>query len=77
MIGSIATVPLSDGASAGPANSPLYADPLQDTLLERVGVQVPVIPWPAPPKRVLRISANLYNSIGDYEILAGALPSLV
>ena len=77
MIGSIATAPLSDGATTGPANSPLYSDPLQDTLMERVGVQAPVIPWPAPPQRVLRISAHLYNSIGEYEILAGALPGLV
>ena len=77
MIGSIATLPISDGTATGPLRSPLYADPLQDTLLERFGVQVPVIPWPAPPRRVLRISAQLYNSIEEYETLAGALPGLL
>ena len=77
MIGSIATVPIRDGTPAAPARSPLYADPLQQTLLEDFGVQVPVIPWPAPPRRVLRISAQLYNTLDQYEILAAALAKLL
>ncbi len=77
MIGSIASVPLPDGGSKEPPTSPLYADPLQAALLERFGVQVPVIPWPAPPRRVLRISAQLYNSLDEYETLAGALRTLL
>lgn len=77
MIGSIATVPIGDSVSAGPPTSPLYEDPLQDALVERFGVQVPVIPWPGPPRRVLRISAQLYNAIGEYRRLAGALPGLL
>jgi len=77
MIGAIATVPISDGTATGPPRSPLYADPLQAALLERFGVQAPVIPWPAPPRRVLRISAQLYNTVADYETLARALPTLL
>jgi isopenicillin-N epimerase len=42
-------------------------------LLRRHGIEVPIIPWPAPPKRVLRISAQLYNSLPEYERLAEAL----
>jgi isopenicillin-N epimerase len=38
---------------------------------------VPIIPWPAPPKRVLRISAQLYNSLPQYEKLGRALASLL
>jgi isopenicillin-N epimerase len=74
MIGSLATVPLPDGDGA-PPSSPLYLDALQDTLLERHGIEVPVIPWPAPPKRLLRISAQIYNDHSDYQRLGAALPS--
>jgi isopenicillin-N epimerase len=72
MIGSIASVPLPDG-SADPPASALYADPLQDELLAAWQVEVPVIPWPAPPKRLVRISAQLYNDMSDYRRLAEAL----
>jgi isopenicillin-N epimerase len=72
MIGSLASVPIADGASTGPVSA-LYCDPLQDELRERAGIEVPIIPWPAPPHRLLRISAQLYNMAADYERLAGAL----
>ncbi len=72
LIGSLASVPLPDGAP-GSLRPPLYLDPLQDVLLERYDVEVPVIPWPAPPRRLLRISAQLYNGLGEYEALADAL----
>jgi isopenicillin-N epimerase len=74
MIGSLAALPLPDGA-AEPSRSALYLDPLQDVLLERHGIEVPVIPWPAPPERLLRISAQLYNSKDDFRRLAEALRS--
>ena len=76
MIGALAVVPLPDGRGEAPS-SPLYLDPLQDALLERWGVEVPVIPWPAPPRRLLRISAQIYNERADYERLAGALVELL
>jgi isopenicillin-N epimerase len=71
MIGSLASLPLPAG-SPDPPRSALYADPLQDALLAR-GIEVPVIPWPSPPRRLLRISAQLYNRIDEYELLADAL----
>ena len=55
--------------------SPLYNDPLQERLLRRYGIEVPIIPWPCPPHRLLRISAHLYNSLRQYELLAEALTS--
>ena len=75
MIGSLAAVPLPDGDSVEPP-SPLYNDPLQRTLRERFAIEVPVIAWPAPPRRLIRVSAQLYNRIEQYETLAAALREL-
>ncbi len=72
-LGSLASIPIADAASSEPPLSPLYADPLQDRLLAVDGIEVPVIPWPALPKRLLRISAQLYNTLPDYQRLAEAL----
>ncbi len=75
MVGALAAVPLPDGADA-PLRSPLYVDPLQDVLLERYRIEVPIVPWPAPPKRLVRVSCQLYNARDDYERLATALREL-
>jgi isopenicillin-N epimerase len=76
MIGSLAVVPLSDGADAKLPKSPLYLDPLQERLCAQHRIEVPIIPWPAPPKRLLRVSAQLYNSLPQFKRLASALRSL-
>src|SRR5437016_1238475 len=75
MVGALAAVPLPDGADA-PLRSPLYVDPLQDVLLERYRIEVPIVPWPAPPKRLVRVSCQAYNARDDYERLATALREL-
>jgi len=73
MIGSLASVPLPDAEPpAPPARDALYT-----ALVERHGVQVPVMAWPAPPRRVLRISAQLYNTPEHYARLAAALRTLL
>jgi len=72
MIGSLAALPLPDG-SPEPPESPLYSDALQNSLVRDHGIEVPVIPWPSAPRRLLRISAQLYNSLDQYERLAGVL----
>lgn len=77
MLGSLASIPLPDSPDEAPPTSPLYADPLQDRLREEFAIEVPVIPWPAWPKRVLRISSQLYNSLPQYELLANALKPIV
>ncbi len=76
MIGSLAAVPLPDGSPEPPASA-LYCDPLQDALREEAGIEVPIVPWPAAPRRLIRISAAGYNTIADYERLAVALPALL
>lgn len=71
MIGSLAAIRLPDGRGA--AEPPYYIDPLQDALLDDFGIEVPIIAWPAAPRRLLRLSAHLYNERSDYERLADAL----
>ena len=75
LLGSLASI-FVPGPSE--SSSPLYADPLQEKLLRHYSIEVPIIPWPAdeegcPPRRLLRISAQLYNCGAQYEQLAGAL----
>jgi isopenicillin-N epimerase len=77
MIGALAAMPLTDGQSTEPPKSPLYLDPLQEELLEKFRIEVPVIPWPRPPHRVLRISAQVYNKREHYEALARTLPQVL
>jgi isopenicillin-N epimerase len=75
-IGAMASVPLPPARLKKGAGQ-LAADPLQEQLLERHGIEVPVIPWPAPPKRLLRISAQLYNEPWHYRLLADRLRELL
>ena len=76
-VGSLASVPIP----ASPGNvkpiQPLYLDPLQDRLRGQFNIEVPVIPWPAHPQRLVRISAQLYNSLPQIELLATALTKLL
>ena len=42
-------------------------------LEQRHRIQAPVFTWPAPPDRLLRISAHLYNDESQYHRLAEAV----
>lgn len=75
MVGSMATVPLPDGFPAQPSVHGL--DPLQDRLLFEHRIEVPITPWPRPPHRHVRVSAQLYNSHAEYQRLAEALEALL
>jgi isopenicillin-N epimerase len=72
MVGSMATVALPD-SDGGEKRDAFSRDALQDALYREWAIEVPVIPWPSPPGRLVRISAQLYNSRGQYEYLAEAL----
>jgi isopenicillin-N epimerase len=77
MIGSLASIPLPDAQIAGRAAILHGLDAMRDELLREFQIEVPVFPWPAPPQRVLRISAQLYNLLPDYERLASAVKVLL
>jgi isopenicillin-N epimerase len=76
MIGSMAALPLPRGGPEQPVSA-LYTEELQLALLERWRIEVPIIPWPAPPDRLVRISAQAYNRSEQYRRLAGALAELL
>lgn len=69
MCGSIAALTLPDPPRAADHGD---HDPLK-LALESEGIQVPVVVWPAPGKRLLRLSAHLHNSEPEYEFLADRL----
>jgi isopenicillin-N epimerase len=74
MLGSMATLILPDrpAKEAALGALPGYADPLQARLVAR-GVQVPIVNWPRPESRLVRLSAQRYNTVADYDRLAEAL----
>ncbi len=73
MLGAMAVVHLPDRRAGERGVSGRYPDPLQERLLERWRVQVPITPFPATPARWVRISAHVYNTLEQYEYLARAL----
>ena len=77
MIGAMASLPVPalPGLPAPQAVSALNLDPLHDALF-RASIEVPVLTCLAHPGRLLRISAQAYNELEDYERLAAALRAL-
>jgi isopenicillin-N epimerase len=67
MMAALATVPLPDG-------EPLQ---LQDALLEHYQIEIPIVPYPTSTSRLVRLSAQLYNTLEQYEYLAEALQTLL
>jgi isopenicillin-N epimerase len=87
MLGSMVALPLpATGplAMAGAGSSPLDTDPLQQRLLDRFRIEVPIFPWPVPAaeppatsvRRLIRVSSAPYNGPDDTERLAAALREL-
>lgn len=91
MLGSLAAVelppstqpPTAERASGSDEDATYPLDPLHDALYDRDRIEVPVIAWPhapsyeAPRRRLLRVSAQLYNDAADYDRLAAALGSRI
>lgn len=71
MLGSIASIPVPAGS--GPTDS--IFEPLMIELRRKWRIEVPVFTWPDAGQRLLRISAQVYNTEEDYERLAAALRS--
>jgi isopenicillin-N epimerase len=63
MLGALAVVPLPDGDGLS----------LYDALWSAYQIEVPIIPWGSETGRLVRISAQLYNQLAQYDYLANAL----
>jgi isopenicillin-N epimerase len=73
MLGCMATLIIPDAPPALAGRPTLYDDPLQDALLERHRVVAPVWRFDPTGHRLVRLSAMVYNTRGEYERLAAAL----
>src|SRR6267378_3576165 len=71
--GSMRRASLPDFAGAMPPARGVPWHPLQKALLEKHGIEVPVVLFPAPPKQLVRIAAQVYNSEAQFARLAAAL----
>jgi isopenicillin-N epimerase len=71
-VGSLSAVPLPD-ARQPPATVPPFLDALQDALWNAERLEVPIVPWPAAPRRLVRLSAHIYNDPSQFDRLAEAL----
>ena len=75
-IGSIASLPLPDRAAEGSVDA-FTVDDDQRRLYEEHAVEIPIFYWPAPPRRLIRLSAQLYNDPSDYAALATGLTTIL
>jgi isopenicillin-N epimerase len=76
MLGSMASMSLPPHDVALPLPA-FYLDELQEQLIANYHLQVPVMIWPRPPQRLLRISAQLYNTLAQFKSLTQAISDLV
>ena len=67
------TIPIPADPRKRPPTLPRFEAILQNDLWERHKIEVPIFFWPDLVTRHVRISAQLYNSIEDYQTLADAL----
>jgi isopenicillin-N epimerase len=74
MVGSIATIALPERFQSLGRTGKIDAEQL--ALYDRFRVEVPFVRFGRPERRYLRVSAQIYNTLADYEYLAAALELL-
>jgi len=74
MLGAMAAVYLPSRLEGAPPDA-LGFDPIQNALLARHRIEVPVIPWNGG-RKLVRPSAQVYNQPADYDRLARAVLAL-
>jgi isopenicillin-N epimerase len=68
MLGAMATLPL-------PASMSMPAPALYEALWRKHRIEAPVFDWPSPGRPMLRVCAQIYNDLSQYEKLAEAVQS--
>jgi isopenicillin-N epimerase len=74
MLGSMATVRLPERFQSIPMKGRIDEEQLK--LYDQFGIEVPFLRIGSPAERYFRVSAQLYNSMAEYEYLAAALENL-
>lgn len=74
LLGAMATLPLPARFQGRPRQGRIDFEQLR--LYDEFRVEVPFVRIGEPPKRYFRISAQLYNSVAEYDYLARALRAL-
>ena len=74
LLGSMATLPLPERFQGKPRNGRI--DPEQLRLYDDFGIEVPFMRFGQPERRYFRVSAQVYNTLADYDHLARALEVL-
>lgn len=80
MLGAMVAFRLPDSVAATAPADPEALVPLPAlgrVLANRYSIETPVHYWPAPPRTLLRVSAQAYNNAEHYERLANALAELL
>ncbi|MBL0927763.1 MAG: aminotransferase class V-fold PLP-dependent enzyme [Phycisphaerales bacterium] len=79
MIGTLAAFALPPARRAAPPGfkAHLFGDALAQQLVERRRTWAPAFPWPAPPRRIVRVSAQVYNDEAQYHRFAADLRGLL
>jgi isopenicillin-N epimerase len=72
LLASMATLPLPEPFQQRAFNGERF-DPLQSELYEKARVELPIVRWGKPLRRWLRLSAQAYNTMGEYGVLAESL----
>jgi isopenicillin-N epimerase len=74
MIGSMASLPLPDLREPEDTSNPMEpSDPLRTRLLLEYGIEAHIVAWPRKPKRLTRLSAQVYNTELAFHLYAHAL----
>jgi len=68
MLGAMATLPL-------PANTAMPAPALYEALWRKHRIEAPVFDWGSPGRPMLRVCAQIYNDLSQYQQLAEAVLS--
>jgi hypothetical protein len=73
LVAGMASLPLPAPAPGAPARG-LAWDALEDLLYGRYRIESKIFPWSgAPGGMLVRLSAALYNALGDFDRLSAAL----
>ncbi|MSR74235.1 MAG: aminotransferase class V-fold PLP-dependent enzyme [Planctomycetes bacterium] len=75
LLGSLAAVRVPD-SDQGCVPGAFDVEPLGERLFTEHKIEVPVVVFPNAPQRLVRISAQAYNTMNDYERLSRALKTI-